>query len=511
MSPSGTSSVVIEDLVFQRGSSAILGRYHAKRTLQADFKLKTVLGEGASGFVRLARDADGREFAVKTLHKEEEKTGSAHEPTVEAEVKIHLTLDHPHIVRLEQVYETEDDLSLVIEHMAGGDLYSRWKQIRKFPEREAAACISQILLGVSYLHAQGVVHRDLKMENVMYKDAACTYLKIIDVGLATRWDRVHNITHACGTPCYLAPEAWRRSYTDKADMWAVGLMAFELLTGQSPFQARSKKDKLRMIQRGQVTYSISFRMLSAGAQSFVKSLLSVDPASRLSAVEALQHEWIRGFHHPDAAPEIGILQGFSDLAQASSCKRMCFSMVASEIPLGEQRELQRQFHAIDEDMSGTIELREFCGAMKQVGMDEQEAENIFHQVTSNRKTNDISYSDFLAASLQRCVDVPSDACKHVFNRFDEDSNGVINAEDCISIASTTISGIDDLIREADANSDGELCFDEFVSYLQHSRQRIPQLAHTFAGSQQTRKGCERHDGKVRAQASCTSCWSWLWR
>lgn len=499
---------VIDDVVARRGPAAIIGRYHTSKPLDTDFKVqRKVLGRGCSGTVLLAKDARGKPFAVKTLQKDASwyQSDALDRQFAQNEINIHLTLDHPHVAKLEHVYETERNLQLVIEHMAGGDLYMRLARKGRFTEEEAAACISQILLGVSYLHARGVVHRDLKMENVMYKDRACNHVKLIDVGMATRWDGVTPLTHACGTPLCLAPEVWRRSYTDKVDVWAVGLMAFELLTGQAPFpsnrlrgcSAKSEKQRLNNVRNGRVAYRESFFRLSNEAQHFVRSLLSVDVASRPSAAMALEHPWLRNFRSADKEPELPMLRSFKELAQASSCRRACLSMIAGELSLEEQMDLQKAFHAIDKERSGSIQLHDFCVAMQHIGMEEADARETFLKLIGDEQASEIGYSEFLAAGLHSGMVYNNEACRAAFQRFDEHKIGAITALDHTLSISTTASGIDALIQEADMNSDGEVSFDEFVSYLQ--LQRNP-------------KGCGSSLNPISESAwfaNGQGCWSWL--
>lgn len=495
---------VIDDVVTKNGPAAVIGRYHTSRSVEKDFTLqRRVLGSGCSGSVQLAKDGRGRSFAVKTLSKED-MTDPVDQQFMKDEINIHLTLDHPHVVRLEHVYETKKQLRLVLEHMEGGDLYKRWLRKGRFTEREAAACISQILLGVSYLHARGVVHRDIKMENVMYKDRACTHLKLIDVGMATRWDGVNNITHACGTPLFLAPEIWKRSYTDKVDVWAVGLIAFELLTNKSPFPESQKDQRLKEVRRGNVKYGREFTKLSAAAQDFVTCLLTVDVASRPSAAMAMEHSWLRSFDGVDSLPELSVLKGFEDLTHPSSCKRACFFMLAGELSLKEQSLVQKAFHAIDKDRSGSIQLDEFCNAMRHIGMDEADAMHAFQQFTGDQKVSEISYSDFLAAGLHSGAVVNNDACRAVFQRFDADKSGTITDADRTMSMSTTLSGIGDLIEEADANSDGEVSFDEFVEYLQ-----LPPIPANYIpmSSRSISANSAPDDGKHTTD--CASCFSWF--
>jgi serine/threonine protein kinase len=257
-------------------------------------KLKEhVLGKGAHGPIRLAEDGLGTKLAVKTLLKD------GLQGHLITEEDIHFTVNHPHIARLEHVYESEDKVHLVMEHMAGGELYARMVKQGRMSEMEAGSCISQTLLAISYLHDTHIVHRDIKAENLMFKDTACTRLKVIDFGLATRWDGQHHLTQVCGTHCYMAPEIWSKWYTDKVDIWAIGILTYELLTAESAYPVTGGKSKFKMFQTGQVRFGSHFKALSESAQDFVRSCLSLNVSLRPEAASALEHPWLKSCEPSD--------------------------------------------------------------------------------------------------------------------------------------------------------------------------------------------------------------------
>jgi len=129
-----------------------------------------------------------------------------------------LVLDHPHVVRLENVYESDEELHLVMEYMSGGELWTRLNSQanKQYSEQVAADTTRQMLLAVAYLHSHQVVHRDLKLENFLYEKEDSDHVKLIDFGFARFWDGRTMMHYFCGTPSYIAPEVVERSYTEKA-------------------------------------------------------------------------------------------------------------------------------------------------------------------------------------------------------------------------------------------------------------------------------------------------------
>merc|ERR1719454_2742590 len=157
----------------KRGGISVVGRYTTQRSLHSDYTLEMrgnkprVIGNGLSGPVHLATGRDGKQYAVKSFKKQQLDSNASSD--LKREVEIYLSLDHPHIARLEQVYETKEEAHLVMELMAGGELYERLTSEKMYTEEAAARTLHQMLLAVAYLHAHKVCHRDLKLENFLYE------------------------------------------------------------------------------------------------------------------------------------------------------------------------------------------------------------------------------------------------------------------------------------------------------------------------------------------------------
>merc|ERR1719382_913544 len=139
-----------------------------------------------------------------------------------------------------------------------------------------------MLLAVAYLHAHRIAHRDLKLENFLYERKDTSHLKIIDFGFAKFTDRSATMSQACGSIHYVAPEVLAHAYTEKADMWSIGVIVYMLLTGSPPFHG-SDDEVLRKIKAGTPHWSSRFQRLSDSAKSFVKGLIVLDPNTRMSA------------------------------------------------------------------------------------------------------------------------------------------------------------------------------------------------------------------------------------
>lgn len=184
-----------------------------------------VLGSGISGLVRLVRHkATGLKYAVKCLDLGLVDTDEGLQQLRE-EIYIMCQLDHPNIVRLEEVYESHSEIYLVQELCRGGELFDRLDEQPDYhyTEAQCARLIKQMLCSVRYIHSKGIIHRDLKLENFLFSNhGADSELKMIDFGLSKHFKFGEVQNEAVGTPYTVAPEVIRGSYDERCDVWAIG-------------------------------------------------------------------------------------------------------------------------------------------------------------------------------------------------------------------------------------------------------------------------------------------------
>mmetsp|Transcript_9662 Transcript_9662/g.19332 ORF Transcript_9662/g.19332 Transcript_9662/m.19332 type:complete len:465 (-) Transcript_9662:196-1590(-) len=365
------------------------------------------------------------------------------------------------------VFKSEERIPLGREFGGGGELYARLSKSKQYTEALAADTTYQMLLAVAYLHAHQVAHRDLKLENFLYEKKETNHLKLIDFGFAKFWDRSTKMTQACGSLHYVAPEVLRKSYTEKADVWSLGVIVYMLLTGCPPFPG-SDEEVLGNIKAGKPHWSSRFHRLSEMAQGFVKAVLVFEPGKRLSAKEALEHPWIQNrSNNVETVIDTDIIESLRNFAHAASFKRAVLSMMAWSLSTEDRVELRQQFLALDTESKGTITHSQMKHVLEETfHVDCDEAESLFHSLDTNND-DEIDYSEFLAAALQGRVKVHEDVLRKTFHRFDAHETGQITASDLRQILGDHFEGVDvsELIREADTTGDGMINYDEFLAYF----------------------------------------------
>ena len=287
------------------GSSRLAPQGSSRSLCLADFTLLSVLGQGTFGRVLLVRSVQtGGTFALKVLKKDRIKK-EGHLTRTKAERNVLERVDNPFIVKLHASFQSESKLYFVLDYHAGGDLYFLLSRMRVLPEKHMRFYACELVVALGYLHAHGVIYRDLKPENVLLSSEGHAILT--DFGLCIELDSnpssgaargsASAFAHSfVGTPEYLAPEViLGKPYGTPCDFYALGVTLFELATGQPPFYHTDHHKLYRRTLHGTVTYP-SF--LSSACKSFLSGLLERDPAKRLGAAGGIaqlkQHAFFKG-------------------------------------------------------------------------------------------------------------------------------------------------------------------------------------------------------------------------
>ncbi|KAJ7991658.1 hypothetical protein DPEC_G00286170 [Dallia pectoralis] len=259
------------------------------------YDIGRIVGDGNFAVVRECRRHDNREhFAVKIV---EHSKLIGREHMMQNELSLMGSLSHPRVVRLLAHHHTHTHSYLVMEMVAGGDLFEAISEHGKYPEEEAGLMVRDVSDALTYIHSKSIVHRDLKPENLLVEciTDGVTRLKLGDFGLAMVV--TEPVFTVCGTPTYVAPEILSETgYGLPVDLWALGVILYILLCGFPPFRSknRDQEELFQLVREGQLSFlSPYWDDISDGAQSLVRALLKVDPTERLTAAQTLKHPWIQ--------------------------------------------------------------------------------------------------------------------------------------------------------------------------------------------------------------------------
>ena len=248
------------------------------------------IGKGGFGCVwKVRHKITKKVYAIKVINKDSIIKQNLIEQT-NREIEIMYKLDHPHIIKLYNHYEDDEDFCLVMQYASKGQLYNQIKRLKRLDQKTAAQYMREIISAVKYLHTRNppIIHRDIKPENILLdSDGRC---KLADFGWSNFEEKNKQRETYCGTPEYLAPEMINKSGHDETvDIWSLGVLLFELLTGKTPFNFKGDRNQLyNSIKTLKINWTDDFPPL---AKDLISKILRLKPSDRLSLDQISKHPW----------------------------------------------------------------------------------------------------------------------------------------------------------------------------------------------------------------------------
>ncbi|XP_051732908.1 serine/threonine-protein kinase MARK2 isoform X14 [Ctenopharyngodon idella] len=287
------------------------------------YRLLKTIGKGNFAKVKLAKHIlTGKEVAVKIIDKTQLNSSSLQK--LFREVRIMKLLNHPNIVKLFEVIETEKTLYLVMEYASGGEVFDYLVAHGRMKEKEARAKFRQIVSAVQYCHQKCIVHRDLKAENLLLD--ADMNIKIADFGFSNEFTLGNKLDTFCGSPPYAAPELFQGKKYDgpEVDVWSLGVILYTLVSGSLPFDGQNLKELRERVLRGK--YRIPFYM-STDCENLLKKFLILNPTKRGSLEQIMKDRWMNVGHEDDELkPYIEPQPDYKDPKRTDIMLRMGYSL-----------------------------------------------------------------------------------------------------------------------------------------------------------------------------------------
>lgn len=427
------------------------------------------LGRGTYGrVIQATHRGTGRKYACKVVNVTRLEPRQVSK--LYSEVSVLRELDHPHIVRMREIFYSKRHIFMIMDLATGGELFNL---VTKNPgdcatEMEIRRMLTNMLSAVGYMHRHGIVHRDLKLENwLMQAPGDTTAIKLIDFGLSKHFVEEQHMQQAVGSTYYVAPEVLQGSYGPKCDMWSMGVIAYMMVSGAPPFWGNGDAQVRAKIVRGEYDMpDVLFQHLSADAKDFIAKMLVVDPKKRLSAEQALAHPWLR---RATPSPPSGPLLPRSELVRAlqqfsefSTFRRLILEVCASNTAPADLAGLRETFESIDKDNSGTISLEELTSHLDP-HISGSEAIQLYESVNIN-KADEINYNEFIAATMWTRIQLDEERLHDAFGGLDPAGKGFITAKGIKKVAGVDFDDeeVDHMIAEADASGEGRIDYTEFA-------------------------------------------------
>eukprot|EP00899_Mesostigma_viride_P027481 jgi/Mesvir1/7918/Mv11843-RA.1 len=471
------------------------------RDFDAHYEYGRQLGHGSFGVVRLARmRTSGEEVAVKIIPKKSlMEEGLVDELKQEVEIMKRLS-KALNVINCYDTFEDDRNVMLVLEYCKGGELYQRLTR-ENYTEKTAAKVIRSILKMVAACHAAGIIHRDLKPDNFLFlNDDPDAPMKAIDFGLACFYQPGQVLTETSGTPYYMAPEVVRHAYGPSADLWSVGVIMYQLLSGKLPFRDDSGASSLVVIFRKilQGKYDVTsdpWPHISASAKDLLRQLLNRNPKARPTALQALEHPWVsEGGDASEDRIEGNVVQRLQQFSTYTAAKQSSLQLFAQKLAETDDQyvmELRDMFHEVDTNHDGYIDLKEFVEGLNKKGFKLTDKEVVQLQKEMDLDGDGrVNYSEFITTLFPWKVVQKSGRWEKymhkMFVELDKDGDGVINPEEISAYmraqkeqkgeAATSQhyrNVVLSVINEADKDKDGGISFQEFQEVVQSDQNTMP--------------------------------------
>ncbi|XP_034294168.1 MAP/microtubule affinity-regulating kinase 4 isoform X4 [Pantherophis guttatus] len=299
-----------------------------------NYRLLKTIGKGNFAKVKLARHIlTGREVAIKIIDKTQLNPTSLQK--LFREVRIMKGLNHPNIVKLFEVIETEKTLYLVMEYASAGEVFDYLVSHGRMKEKEARAKFRQIVSAVHYCHQKNIVHRDLKAENLLLD--ADANIKIADFGFSNEFTLGSKLDTFCGSPPYAAPELFQGKKYDgpEVDIWSLGVILYTLVSGSLPFDGQNLKELRERVLRGK--YRVPFYM-STDCENILRRFLVLNPAKRCTLEQIMKDKWINiGYEGDELKPYREPEEDFADAKRIEVMVGMGYSREEIKEALANQK------------------------------------------------------------------------------------------------------------------------------------------------------------------------------
>ena len=443
------------------------------------------IGEGSFAKVYKVKEKETDEIRAM---KQVDKSKIIDIKNFKTEIKILAMLDHPNILRLFDVIEDSKYFYLIMELCTGGELLSRMSNNR-YKEKTAAKLMEQIVSAVVYCHEKGICHRDLKPQNILfYNKDEDSPIKIVDFGISKIYNpslsslkeeygdkEIKKMTTRVGSMLFLSPEVLKGSYTEKCDVWSLGVILYILLCGYPPFNGSNEKEITQSISSLKFSFPQSeWKNISENAKNLISSMLCPEK-KRISSKDILKSKWFKSKLKNKSQITFNY-QKLDEFRHFSKFKQAVLVIIASRLKTEEFQEISEIFKKINECKTGMISFEDF----KKFLINNQE-KNIFQAEKDEEikkqflgididYNNKIDFTEFLAANLDKSLYLDKIRLKNAFDILDSDKNGIITKENIIEVLK--IEKLYDnnklamnLIEQNDINKDGKIDFDEFYKLM----------------------------------------------
>ena len=411
------------------------------------YKFKEVVGKGAFGIVRagyrIKEISPHKIYAIKSIDKTKISQNDIN--NLEKEIDILSSLDHPNIARFYETFNDERYFHIVTELCRGKSLTKLLKlKGGKIKEKNCRIIIMKILHAINYCHSHGVVHCDLKPDNIIFEapneenendDILNLFgLKLIDFGLSSRIKKNKKLNNTVGTAYFIAPEILKGEYDEKCDIWSIGVILYYILSGKFPFTGKTNNEIFEKIQKNEPNFGKNiFNNISLNAIDFMKKCFFKNPNERFSAQECLLHPWLEPIFkhiHSDTFLKDNLIMNFASYNKCSQLKKLILKYLVSNMGHTELEPYKSAFFAFDFKNQGIITKKDIKKIFNLYNFDisDSQIKNIM-SICDEPSNSFLTYSEFICCCINVGELLTPEKLLNTFLFFDMDNNLLIDSND----------------------------------------------------------------------------------
>ena len=449
------------------------------------YKPTKLLGTGSFGSVYEAKNTIFQNIvAMKVINKD--PNNSLDEQEIRNEIDILKKLSHPNIVKIYEFYISNSHYYIVTEFCRDGELFSYIKN--KYSERQLAVLFYQVFSGLWYLHDNKILHRDIKLENIMISQKEKDYetgeelfwVKIIDFGTAKIFEKNKKEKDVVGSSYYIAPEVLQQNYNEKCDTWSVGVILYMMLVGRAPFDGKDDEEIILKINSADYNSKEPKLMKhSPEVRDLVSKLLEKDTDKRYSAREAIAHPWFQkyggrslysNFKREEIEPYINNLFNYYF---NSKIQQLVIAFLVHNLPNDDSSiTVLKLFRHFNKSGSCKLTKEELINGLYDYRNKNDVDKVVDHlfRLLDGDNNGFIEYEEFLRACIDKKTILKSTYLKYAFKFLDKEKTGTLNTQKIIKAFVLTPNKLieavfNNTLNSVDHDSDGIINFEEFQELM----------------------------------------------
>ena len=484
------SKIIIEDDTNKTKTTIFTTASSLQRDINNIYNFKEIIGKGAFGIVRTGyrkkEFPPHRIYAIKSIYKKNLKKRDIN--NLEKEIDILSSLDHPNISRFYEAFHDENNFNIVME-LCRGKLLSDYLKLNKghLDEKRTRIIIMKILHAVNYCHSLGIVHCDLKPDNIIFEtpkeenedndnensennDLNFFDLKIVDFGLSSRIKKNQKLNNTVGTPYFIAPEMLTGEYDEKCDIWSIGVIMYYMLSGKFPFFAEDNFGVFKKIEKDDPNFSEL--IISENALNFLKKCLTKNPKLRPSAKECLFHKWLDPIFtciRSNSFLNESLNINFSTYNKCSQFKKLILKYLISNMGHMELAPYKSAFYAFDLRNEGiiTVEGIKKIFEIYKLKISDNQIKRIL-TICDEPNKKFLTYTEFILCCINIGDILTPEKLMNAFFFFDMDNNMIIDSNDLRNVLLRcgkfviNIKDIDKILLEATKEIDNKIGIKDFI-------------------------------------------------